>query len=281
MRSDSMPRFEVRRLAGALGAEVHHVRLAEATVEDIDQIRTLLGEHLVLFFPSQSDLTPEAHVAVGRLFGEMEIHPFLPKFERHSELAVLDSAAGVKADVWHTDVTFSKNPPLASILQLVTCPDVGGDTMWSNQQLVYRSLSTPLRDLLDGLTAIHSFSHPRGGFVAEAEHPVVRTHPETGHRSLYVNRLFTSHIPQLSRAESDALLKYLFGFSEQPQFTCRYHWRPGDVAIWDNRATQHYAINDYTERRIGRRVTILGDEPAGDDPRWTHHVAPGTSAANQ
>jgi alpha-ketoglutarate-dependent taurine dioxygenase len=281
VQTDSTTRFEVRRVSAALGAEIHGVRLAEATAEDADRIRTLLGEHLVLFFPGQSDLTPPAHVALGRLFGEVEVHPFLPKFPDHQELVVLDSAAGAKADVWHTDVTFGQHPPIASILQLVTCPDVGGDTMWGNQQLVYRSLSAPLRDLLDGLTAVHSFTHPGGGFTGEAEHPVVRVHPETGRRSLYVNRLFTSRIPQLSRAESDALLGHLFGFSEQPQFTCRFRWRPGDVAMWDNRATQHYAVNDYTERRVGRRVTIVGDEPTGDDPRWGHHAPLAPSAANR
>lgn len=281
MRTDSTTRFETSRVSGALGAVVHGVRLTDVTAEDADHIRTLLGEHLVLFFPGQSGLTPQAHIAFGKLFGEVEIHPFLPKFAEHQELVLLDSTAGAKADVWHTDVTFAQSPPIASILQLVTCPETGGDTMWSNQQLVYESLSAPLRDLLDGLTAVHSFSHPAGTFTSEAEHPVVRVHPETGRRSLYVNRLFTSFIPQLSRAESGMLLNHLFSFSEQPQFACRYRWQEGDVAMWDNRATQHYAVNDYTERRVGRRVTILGDEPSGDQPRWPHHTPLAPSAANR
>ena len=144
-------------------------------------------------------------------------------------------------------MTFHQSPPMVSILQLLQVPATGGDTMWTNQCLVYEQLSAPLRDFLDGLTAIHVI---RIGteFTSRAEHPVVRVHPLTGRRSLYVNRLFTSHIPQLSRNESDALLEYLFRFSESPQFSCRYRWHAGDVAIWDNRVTQHYAVNDYARR---------------------------------
>ncbi|WP_328451902.1 MULTISPECIES: TauD/TfdA dioxygenase family protein [unclassified Amycolatopsis] len=271
--------FDVRPISGALGAEVRGVPLAELSDAAFAEVRDLLLTHLVLFFPDAAGLDPEAHKAFGRRFGELEVHPFLPKLPGHDELVVLDSDQGARADVWHTDVTFSASPPIASVLQLVECPPAGGDTMWSNQHLAYEALSAPVRDLVDGLTAVHVFEHPNGSFRSEAEHPVVRTHPETGRRSLYVNRMFTRRIPQLTPGESAALLAQLYEVSESPQRVCRYHWQPGAIAVWDNRATQHYAVNDYTGRRVGRRVTILGDKPAGEQPRWPHHEGTGLSAA--
>jgi taurine dioxygenase len=262
--------LDVRPVSGALGAEVHGVDLVDLTDDLFKEIHGLLMRHLVLFFPGQHRLTPRAHIAFGRRFGEVEVHPFLPKVEGHPEVVIIDSEGG-KADTWHTDLTFKASPPLASVLQLVSCPPAGGDTMWSNQYLAYEKLSRPMRELLDGLTAVHAFHDPGTGFRSAAEHPVVRVHPVTGRRSLYVNRLFTSHIPQLSRDESDHLLRYLYTFSEAPRFTCRHHWQQDSVAVWDNRATQHLAVNDYTVRRIGQRVTVLGDLPTGDEPRWERY----------
>ncbi|MBO4207345.1 TauD/TfdA dioxygenase family protein [Micromonospora echinofusca] len=270
--STSSTLFEVRPVSGALGAEVHGVDLAHLTDAGFAELHRLLLEHLVIFVVGQQDLPPAAHVAFGRRFGEVELHPYLPRLDGHPEIVVIDSDNGGKVDIWHTDMTFHTSPPLASILQIVQCPPVGGDTVWTNQYLVYEQLSAPMRDLLDGLTAIHVI-RIGNEFTSRAEHPVVRVHPETGRRALYVNRLFTSHIPQLTRNESDALLDHLFDFSEQPQFTCRYRWRSGDVAVWDNRVTQHYAVNDYVGRRLGQRVTVLGDQPAGDPPRWPHYQA--------
>jgi taurine dioxygenase len=267
--------LEVQRVAGALGAKVLGVDVNELTDEQFAVIHDSLLRHQVVFLPGQSNLTPEAHIALGRRFGEVELHPYLPRMDGHPEIVIIDSEDGGKVDVWHTDMTFHQSPPIASILHLVEVPPAGGDTMWTNQCLVYDALSAPLRDLLDGLTAIHVIRIDNE-FTSRAEHPVVRVHPETGRRSLYVNRLFTSHIPQLSRNESDAILEYLFRFSESPQFTCRYRWQPGDIAIWDNRVTQHYAINDYTELRRGQRITVLGDHPTGNPPRWPHYApAPG------
>ncbi|WP_089157737.1 TauD/TfdA dioxygenase family protein [Micromonospora sp. NBS 11-29] len=266
---------EVRLVSGALGAQVRGIDLNTLTDEGFALIHRLLLEHQVVFLAGQTGLTPQAHVAFGRRFGEVELHPYLPRLEGHPEIVVIDSTDGGKVDVWHTDMTFHQSPPIASVLHLIELPEVGGDTMWTNQYRVYEALSAPLRDLLDGLTAIHVI---RIGteFTSRAEHPVVRVHPETGRRSLYVNRLFTSHIPQLTRNESDALLEYLFGFSESPQFTCRYRWQAGDVAVWDNRVTQHYAVNDYDGLRRGQRITVLGDHPTGDAPRWPHYApAPG------
>jgi taurine dioxygenase len=263
---------EVRLVAGALGAEIHGIDVNTLTDRAFDRIHDLLLKHQVVFVVGQTQMTPEAHIALGRRFGEVELHPYLPRMEGHPEIVFIDSEDGGKVDIWHTDMTFHQSPPIASILHMVQLPASGGDTMFTNQRLVYEKLSAPMRDFLDGLTAIHVIKI-KDGFTSRAEHPVVRVHPETLRRSLYVNRLFTSHIPQLSRNESDAVLEYLFRFSEGPQFTCRYRWRVGDVAIWDNRVTQHYAVNDYFELRRGQRITVLGDHPTGNEPRWEHYVA--------
>ncbi|MFI9508722.1 TauD/TfdA dioxygenase family protein [Nocardia sp. NPDC052566] len=262
--------IDVQPVSGALGAEVRGVDLATLTDSDFELVHALLLEHLVLFFPDQGELPPAAHVAFGRRFGEVEVHPYLPKVDGYPEVALIESDKGGKVDCWHTDMTFQPTPPIVSILQLVTCPPKGGDTMFTNQYLVYERLSAPLRELVDGLTAVHTVTVRETGFSASTEHPLVREHPETGRRSLYANRLFTSHIPQLSRNESDALLQHLVEFSEGPQFSCRFRWRQGAVTMWDNRVTQHYAVNDYTERRVGRRVTVLGDQHKGNPARWNH-----------
>ncbi len=263
---------QVRLMAGALGAEITGIDLNSLTDEDFTVIHDRLLRHQVVFIPGQAGLTPPAHIALGCRFGEVELHPYLPRLAGYPQIVIIDSQRGGKVDVWHTDMTFHTSPPIASILHLVQVPGSGGDTMWTNQCLVYEQLSAPVRDFLDGLTAVHMV-RVGNEYSSRAEHPVVRVHPETGRRSLYVNRLFTSHIPQLSRNESDAVLEYLFRFSESPQFTCRYRWRAGDVAIWDNRVTQHYAVNDYTGIRLGQRVTVLGDHPAGATPRWPHYQA--------
>ncbi|MFI9332830.1 TauD/TfdA dioxygenase family protein [Kitasatospora sp. NPDC052868] len=261
--------FEVRPLTAALGAEIHGLRLEDITDEQFAELRRLLLEHLVLFVPDQQGWSPESRTAFGRRFGELEVHPYLPHLDGHPEIQIIDSEQDGKIPIWHTDMTYSPNPPIGSVLQIVRSPGVGGDTMWSNQYLAYEALSAPLRELLDGLTAVHAIRIP--GLESRAEHPVVRVHPETGRRALFVNRAHTSHIVQLSRNESDALLQYLTEFATSPQFTCRYQWRPGDVAIWDNRVTQHYAVDDYAERRTGYRVVVLGDTPTGNEARWEQY----------
>lgn len=270
--------LSIEPVSGALGAEVRGVDLEHLDDTGFHVVKEALLDNLVVFFPEQH-LSPEGHRALGSRFGEIEIHPFIPKLsEDYPEIVVLDGD-GAKADVFHTDVTWSEQPPIASILHMVKCPSRGGDTIFTNQYLVYEALSDPLRDLLDGLTAVHTatvFGHPE----IRAEHPAVRVHPETGRRSLYVNRGFTSHFPQLRRSESDALLGFLISFSEQPQFQCRYRWNAGAVGIWDNRCTQHYAVNDYDELRRIERVTVLGDRPHGAPPRWDAWKPSGMSAAN-
>ncbi|MCB0994276.1 MAG: TauD/TfdA family dioxygenase [Acidimicrobiales bacterium] len=272
---------QVTPLAGALGAEVRGLRLgAELTDTGFEAMRALLGEHLVLFFPDQH-LSADEHRDLGRRFGEVEIHPFIPKLDDdHPEIVVLHSESGYVADVWHTDVTFSASPPVCSILQATLCPSRGGDTLWSNQQAAYAALAAPMQEMLNGLTAVHTAA-VYGHSETQAEHPVVRKHPETGVPALFVNRQFTKRIVQLSREESDALLDFLYDFSEQPRFCVRYRWSAGSVGIWDNRCTQHHAVNDYGEPRTIQRVTVLGDlpEPAFDTTRWGPFAYERTSAA--
>jgi taurine dioxygenase len=262
--------WSVRPVSGALGAEVRGAPLSQLDDVSFGALRELWAEHLVLFFVDQH-LSPEEHIAFARRFGEPEIHPFIPKLSAaFPEIVVLEGDA--RADVFHTDVTFSPTPPMASILHARLMPDIGGDTIFTNQYLAFERLSQPLRELLEGLTAVHTatvFGHPE----ISSEHPVVRIHPETGRRSLFVNRQFTSHIPQLTRPEGEALLAYLTAWSEQPSLQCRYRWEPGTIGIWDNRCTQHYAVNDYPNdaRRRIERVTVLGDEPKGSPARWEHY----------
>lgn len=268
-----METTQVRRLGAALGAEVTGLDLDTADDDDVAAIRTLLLEHLVLFFPGQS-LSLDGHVALGRRFGELEIHPNLPNpDDDHPEVVELKASFGGIADEWHTDVTFLPNPSVMSIMHMVTCPEVGGDTMWANQYLAYERLSAPLRDLVDGLHAVHDAT-PHGKPEMSALHPVVRVHPETGRRSLLVNEHFTRRIAELSHDESRMLLDHLVRWSVREQFTVRYRWTPGTVAMWDNRCTQHFVVNDFEGERVIQRVTVLGDEadgpvgPLAGDRRW-------------
>jgi taurine dioxygenase len=262
--------LEVRRLSGSLGAEVHGLRLAEATAQDAVRLHELLLEHMVLFLPAQH-LGPDEHVAFGRLFGDLESHPNLdldrerPEF---FELRAVDGSGGV-ADEWHSDLTCAEHPSKIAILQMKVAPEFGGDTLWTNTCRAYDELSAPLRDLCDGLTAFHDAGPhlaPGRGHI----HPVVRIHPETGRRALFVNEHFTRRIVELSDAESTALLGFLTRWVQQPRFTVRYRWTAGTVAIWDNRCTQHHVLNDFEGERIIQRVTVMGDDPqpAVPLPRW-------------
>lgn len=253
-------KWKVMPVTGTIGAEISEIDLRYLDDGQFDQLRNLWREYLVLFFPAQS-LTPDALVNLAKRFGETEIHPFLDKLTGYPEVVVLDSEAG-KADMWHTDVTFSRTPPMASVLQLQRGPAVGGDTIWTNQYLAFETLSPVMQTLLRGLSSVHSAAVFGRAEMTE-EHPVVRVHPETGRESLFVNRLFTSHISQFRRSESDALLEYLYNWSEQPRFQCRFRWREGSIAIWDNRCTQHFAVDDYDSSRTLHRVTVVGDRPYG------------------
>ena len=263
------------------GAEIRGLDLSRpldsATVREV---REALTRYLVLFFPGQN-LTPDEHAAFGRQFGELtEAHPILPALDvEHPEVLPIDSRAN-KSAFWHTDVTFMNTPPMGSILHAVELPDVGGDTLWVNLQAAYDRLAAPLRDLCDGLTAIHydpffaADIEAAGGCTWDGKrikrlrpvlHPVVRIHPETGRKGLFVNENFTQSILGFSKIESDGLLQLLYRHCTMvPELSLRHRWQPGDVAFWDNRATLHYATDDYGDvLRIVHRVTLRGDQPVG------------------
>ena len=254
--------WNVQRLAPALGAEVRGPKLADLTDADIPDIWDLLHEHQVLFFPDQHP-TVDEHVAFGRHFGALEGHPNLKNaFLEHPEIFELAATKGGIADEWHTDITFQDSPALMSILHMKTCPDTGGDTMWSSMYAAYDALSAPMQELCDGLTALHdALPHNRPDKMAV--HPVVRVHPVTGRKALYVNEHFTRRIVEMNAEESDTLLRYLTRYVTQPRFTVRYRWQPGTIAMWDNRCTQHFVVNDFEGERIIQRVTVMGDRPEG------------------
>ena len=271
-------RLEIRPIGGRLGAEVHGLEAQTFDDATAEALKQALVEYLVLFLPGLAP-TLAGLRDIGALFGPLEIHPYLGKADEGvPEVCELDSASGgVAADLWHTDVTFSESPPVAALLHMVEGPSYGGDTMWISAQAVYDSLSLPMQDFLTGLTCIHE---SRQGPL-KAEHPVVRVHPDTGRKSLYVNKQFSSRIPQLSRPESQVLLQYLFRWQEQVKFSCRWHWSGGDVALWDERVTLHSVVDDTKERRLLHRVTVLGDDPQAPEgaQRWPRHQAD-TSASS-
>jgi taurine dioxygenase len=271
--------WQVNRLAGALGAEVCGLNLGQLTTAAITAIKQLLLDHLVLFFPGQHpDI--DTHVKFGRHFGTLEGHPHLKNpHTQHPELFELAATSGGVADEWHTDLTFQNEPALMSILHMVKCPTIGGDTMWSSLYAAYEEMSAPMKALCDGLTALHDalpHNHPE----RMAVHPVVRVHPETGRRVLYVNEHFTRRIVEMNATESDALLGYLTRWITNPRFTVRYRWTEGTVAMWDNRCTQHFVLNDFEGERIIQRVTVMGDKPTGVlDPPWEPWVRTGRASA--
>ena len=271
--------WAVSRLAPALGGEVRGVDLGRADGEQIEAIRELLLEHLVLFFPEQH-LSVDDHVAFGRHFGVLEGHPNLKNpFTDHPELFELAASKGGVADEWHTDLTFQDEPALMSVLQMVRCPPTGGDTMWSSLYAAYEELSAPMKELCEGLTALHD-AHPHDRADKMAIHPVVRVHPDTGRRALYVSEHFTRRVVEMNAGESAALLEYLTRWITSPRFTVRYRWTEGTVAMWDNRCTQHFVLNDFEDERIIQRVTVMGDKPLGvGAPRWAPHIGKGRTSA--
>ena len=279
--------LKIELVAPALGAEISNISLASA-VEDDDlfaEIRALLLKHKVLFFRDQ-DILPAVHVAFARRFGNLETHPIVPSHPDHPELLLLNrDTKHSYENTWHCDATWRAAPPLGSILRCVVCPEVGGDTMWANMVLAYERLPENIKQRIAHLRAKHSIEHSFGGGMSAenraklslanpmVEHPVVRTHPETGEKVLFVNQGFTTHFvnfhdPEVIRfgqdftIEANNLMNYLLRQAEVPEFQVRLRWRPNTVAMWDNRATQHYAIHDFypAERRM-MRATIVGDKP--------------------
>jgi alpha-ketoglutarate-dependent taurine dioxygenase len=276
--------LELEPLGPGFGAIVHGVDLAAATAQQLTGVRAALTARKVLFFRGQN-LDPDSQIALGNRLGELTVsHPVVPGVDdAHTEIYSLDSADEGFADVWHTDVTFVKRPPLGSILRAVVLPPSGGDTNWADLELAYASLSEPVRRLADELTAIHDGSREFGYYLAQRRqgrgsqwegetftsldpvaHPVVRVHPETGRRSLFVNPGFTTSIAGVSDAESRHLLDLFFAHLTKPEHLVRHRWAAGDVAMWDNRSTAHYANRDYgTARRVMHRITLRGDAPVG------------------
>ena len=279
MSASSQGKPEVVRLSGSLGAEIRGISLARVTPADADAIRSLLVQHLVLFFPEQH-LSVDEHIAFGRHFGTLEGHPNLKTpFSDRPEIFELAASRGGLADEWHSDITFEPQPSVLSILNMVKCPEVGGDTMWSNMYKAYEELSAPMRDLCEGLSALHD-AHPHGKPDSMTVHPVVRVHPVTKRKSLFVNEHFTRRIVELSHEESDMLLRYLTRWASNPRFTVRYRWSKGTIAMWDNRCTQHFVLDDFDEERIIQRVTVMGDIPeAARPPRWQPWVRTGSAGA--
>lgn len=270
--------WQVTRLAPALGAEIRGADLAAPSAEDIADIKALLLENLVIFFPDQH-ISVDEHVELGRQFGPLEGHPNLKNpYTQHPELFELAASHGGVADEWHTDITFREEPALMSVLHMVKCPPNGGDTMWTSLYLAYEELSPPLQELCDGLSALHDalpHNHPE----QMAVHPVVRVHPETGRKALYVNEHFTRRIVEMNATESDTILRHLTRWVSNPRFTVRYHWQEGTIAMWDNRCTQHFVLNDFEGERVIQRVTVMGDKPEGSSPRWEPWIKPGRLSA--
>lgn len=271
----------IEPLTPAIGAVLHGIDLAGPVSDDtIGDIRQALLKHQVIFFRDQA-LSPGAQRDFAARFGELHVHPLYARDGAHPEIMVIDNHPGnpTDNDTWHTDVTFLETPALGCLLYADQLPNQGGDTLWSSMTAAYRALSKPMQAFLSELQAVHSFAHAFGGSHAADEagrarfeeavrkhppvlHPVIRTHPETGEPGLFVNQGFTQRIKGLRNEESRAILDFLFRHVQKPEFTVRWRWTPGSLAFWDNRCTQHCAVDDYLpERRVMRRATVLGDRP--------------------
>ncbi len=278
-------RIEVTPLAGAMGAVIGGIDLRTINDDDVEEIHRAFLENLVVFFRGQS-LTPQEQLAVARRWGEIHLHPFVPGLEDCPE--VMEILKSEKDDrnfggVWHSDQMFSPKPAMGTMLYAVETPAAGGDTMWANLYLAYESLSDGMKDLLgqmkghsvgdnfgshQGKSRREIYGHtsmkvrePGKDEVTEADHPMIRTHPETGRKALYIGN-HMQYFTGMTREESAPLRAYLMEHATKPEFTCRFRWEPGSLAFWDNRCTQHYALNDYPgQRRRMHRITICGYTP--------------------
>jgi taurine dioxygenase len=281
-----MAGLSIKPSTATIGADIRGIDLSrELDTDTVRMLRTALNDHLVLFFREQPMLSVDEHVRFGRYFGEIDLPLFRTKSSERPEVLVLDQVApkGEGADSWHADNTYMQTPPMGSILQARLLPEFGGDTCFSSMVAAYDALSPAMRGFLDGLTATHSLEqmvertkHVAGTSLRDSlsawppvSHPVVRIHPETGRKMLNVNTNWTQSIDGLTHEESRMLLDFLFAHVKSPEFQVRLRWNAGDVAFWDNRAVQHYAVADYTTRRVMQRVTITGDRPFG--PNGAHN----------
>ena len=271
--------IEVQPVAGALGAEIRGVNLSAALPDEvIAEIRRAFLDHLAIFFRDQK-LTPQEQLAFASRFGEPMEYPqlkALPEAPMITPVVKLEHEQINFGGVWHSDTTYLTRPPMASMLYAMELPPYGGDTIFANQYLAYETLSDGLRHTLDGLVGVNTSAKADASKTREerlksagaemkvlvGEHPVVRTHPETGRRALYVNVGHTAHFKGWTEEESRPLLDYVFHHQVRLEFTCRFQWQPGSLAFWDNRCAQHNAVNDYAGfRRIMHRVTLAGDTP--------------------
>lgn len=275
--TESKSKFRVTPLTPSIGAEISGIQLAEPLNQSsYGKIHNALMKHQVIFFREQK-MTLEQHKAFAQQFGDLHIHPGYPSPEGHPEILQVHTDANstrIAGEDWHSDVTCDANPPMGSILHLNTVPEVGGDTLFASMYAAYDALSEKMKQFLSVLNAHHSgeiafrgrykhlnvddsdFQYPNN------DHPVIRTHPVTNKKGIFVNRIFTSHINELTKSESLGLLEMLYQHIEKPEFQVRFNWQPGSVAFWDNRCVQHYAIWDYFPQvRSGYRVTVQGDCP--------------------
>ncbi len=287
-------RIEVTPIAGALGAEIGGVNLTQLDDGTFDEIRQAWHEHLVLFFRDQ-EISPDQQITLAKRFGDIHYHPFMKGLDSHPEILEIVKEEGdtkTFGSVWHTDQMFNPKPAKATILYAKETPDAGGDTMFANGYLAYETLSDAMKEMCAGLKTWNvgdrqklqagdnenvgaghgerykgnpgmaaKVQQPDQNLQTECAHPLVRTHPETGQRALYIGN-HTQGLDGFETKEAKPLLDYLKTHSTQPEMTCRFSWKPGSMAIWDNRCTQHFALNDYAgKRRRMHRITIAGDEP--------------------
>jgi len=270
--------IKVQPFAPNLGAEVYGVDLSKPVPSNqFKEVHDAFLTYQVLFFKEQNEIPPDAHIAFGKQFGELHAHPAAPTMDGFPEVFEIHATRDSKVangEFWHSDVSCDETPPLGTMLQIHIAPPCGGDTMFSNMYSAYEALSEPVKTMIDGLTATHESEHiykgrydDRGQNDADIQcpqaiHPVVRTHPESGRKALFVNRTFTTRINELSENESTAILQLLFEQAEHIDHQIRFRWSINDMAFWDNRNCMHRAIWDYwPEERKGRRVTIKGDRP--------------------
>ena len=266
----------VEPLNPVIGAEIRGVDLSRPLGnQTFEEIHRALLEHLVVFFRDQ-EIDLDQQKAVGRRFGKLHIHPSAPSPAGHPEVLVIkadETSKAVTGNRWHSDVSCEAEPPMGSILHMRELPPSGGDTMFANMYAAYEALSKPMQQFLSGLKAWHESEHVLRGTLGQqlkderkeyprSLHPIVRTHPETGRKVLFVNSGFTTSIDGLGERESRPILDMLFEHVKTPEFQCRFRWRPKSLAIWDNRSTQHYALWDYfPHSRLGYRVTVCGTKP--------------------
>lgn len=287
----SYRRIKVKPIAGALGAEVSGVDLGKVDDETFKEIQSAWLEHLVVFFRNQT-ITPQQQLAFAKRFGDIHYHPFMKGMEEHPEiLEIVKEEGDTRAfgEVWHTDQMFNPKPAKATILYAKETPDAGGDTLFANMYLAYDALSEPMKAVVDrvktwnvgdrkklsqgdkmgsaregryvGNEKMAAKVRDPGDVETEAAHPLARTHPETGRKALYIGN-HTQTLDGFKQAEARPIVEYLMAHSVHPEFTCRFRWEPGSLAIWDNRCTQHRALNDYPgKRRRMHRITIAGDAP--------------------